>query len=339
MSKHISVATTILDDPAIAASEIDRVLTAMIIESRPVYIGVPADLSHFPIDDGALQTPLSLTLPRDDANSTSDMVSLIRKCLSEAKSPALMIDGCTHRNQCVQEARELQVLLGLPTFVTAMGKGTALEDVPSFGGVYAGVGTHPDVKTAVDNTDAMLWLGRYASDFNTAEFTMTVPEHIIIDIQRFHVSVHGERKVNLKMKYLLQALIEDCKSKPFQHDAKVSWDPYPLRSLPATGPLNQDFLWNALSKFFLPGDCIIGETGTSAFGLGDSFMPEGSFYFNQTVWGSIGYATGSIVGTCQAIAEGAGAFKRGILVTGEGSLHLTAQAIADLLRYDLKPIV
>jgi pyruvate decarboxylase len=68
-------------------------------------------------------------------------------------------------------------------------------------------------------------------------------------------------------------------------------------------------------------------------------MPKGSYYFNQCVWGSIGYATGSIVGVCQAVAEGAGGFKRGILVTGEGSLHLTAQAIADMLRYELKPIV
>lgn len=219
-----------------------------------------------------------------------------------------------------------------------MRKGTALEGEPNYAGVYAGAGTHPEVNKAIDQADAVLWLGRYGSDFNTAEFTMTIPEEIIVDVQRFHVSIAGQ-KVELKMKYLLQALIKDFKATPFSSPVKVAWDPFPLRNLPAEGPLTQDFLWNALSKFFLPGDCIIGETGTSAFGLGDSFMPEGSFYFNQTVWGSIGYATGSIVGACQAIAEGAGGFKRGILVTGEGSLHLTAQVFADLLRYNLKPIM
>lgn len=35
----------------------------------------------------------------------------------------------------------------------------------------------------------------------------------------------------------------------------------------------------------------------------------------------------------------AGKFKRGILVTGEGSMHLTAQAIGDMLRYELQPII
>jgi pyruvate decarboxylase len=61
--------------------------------------------------------------------------------------------------------------------------------------------------------------------------------------------------------------------------------------------------------------------------------------FNQTVYGSIGYATGSIVGVGQAVKESLGQWKRPILITGEGSMHLTVQAIADMLRWDLKPIM
>lgn len=61
--------------------------------------------------------------------------------------------------------------------------------------------------------------------------------------------------------------------------------------------------------------------------------------FNQTVFGSIGYATGAIVGAGQAIAESDGKWKRPVLVTGEGSMHLTVQVLADMLRWDLKPIM
>lgn len=60
--------------------------------------------------------------------------------------------------------------------------------------------------------------------------------------------------------------------------------------------------------------------------------------FNQTVYGSIGYATGAAVGAFQALKEGS-PYKRGVLVTGEGSLQLTVQAFADMLRFDLKPIM
>lgn len=61
--------------------------------------------------------------------------------------------------------------------------------------------------------------------------------------------------------------------------------------------------------------------------------------FNQTVYGSIGYATGAIVGVGQAVAESGGKWKRPVLVTGEGSMHLTIQAIGDMLRWNLKPVM
>lgn len=42
-----------------------------------------------------------------------------------------------------------------------MGKGGIDEDIPSFGGFYAGAGSHPEVKNAVEGSDLILWLGRY----------------------------------------------------------------------------------------------------------------------------------------------------------------------------------
>lgn len=58
--------------------------------------------------------------------------------------------------------------------------------------------------------------------------------------------------------------------------------------------------------------------------------------FNQTVFGSIGYATGAAVGSFVAGKE-LGTIKRPILVTGEGSLQLTVQAFSDMLRHEVNP--
>jgi pyruvate decarboxylase len=93
-----------------------------------------------------------------------------------------------------------------------------------------------------------------------------------------------------------------------------------------------------MGKFFQPGDMIIGETGTAGYGLGASKFPKDTYYITQTVFGSIGYATGAAVGAFQTLKEGS-KYKRGVLVTGEGSFHLTAQAVADMLRRELNPIV
>jgi pyruvate decarboxylase len=93
MSKQISIATTVLTDTATAAAEIDRVLTTMMIESRPVYIGVPADLSHHPISGESLNTPLAVTLPADDQSVLQEVVSKICVALEKASRPIVIVDG------------------------------------------------------------------------------------------------------------------------------------------------------------------------------------------------------------------------------------------------------
>lgn len=93
MSKQISVATTVLTDPAHAATEIDRILTKMMIESRPVYIGVPADMSYLMIAANGLDTPLDATLPQDDELVVERVVASIRSDLEAAAHPVVIIDG------------------------------------------------------------------------------------------------------------------------------------------------------------------------------------------------------------------------------------------------------
>ena len=43
-----------------------------------------------------------------------------------------------------------------------MGKGATDETLPTFGGVYAGIGSDPNVKKAVESADILLWIGRYS---------------------------------------------------------------------------------------------------------------------------------------------------------------------------------
>src|SRR5277367_3477810 len=94
----------------------------------------------------------------------------------------------------------------------------------------------------------------------------------------------------------------------------------------------------ALGKYFRDGDLIISETGTSAFGIAASSLTHATKVkmFTQTVFGSIGFATGAAVGAFVAGKE-KGSVKRPILVTGEGSLQLTVQAFSDLLRHEVNP--
>jgi len=63
-------------------------------------------------------------------------------------------------------------------------------------------------------------------------------------------------------------------------------------------------------------------------------MPKGATFHNQTLWGSIGWATPAAFGAAVASPD-----SRVVLVTGDGSHQLTAQEISQFGRLKLKPIV
>ncbi|KAK6442436.1 hypothetical protein LTR95_001308, partial [Oleoguttula sp. CCFEE 5521] len=245
MAKHISCDTTVLLDPKTAPKEIDRVLSTMLYESRPVYIGVPVDVSHLEVDASGLQTPLKTTLPPDTTAQEIELVTQLRSLLEEKHNPVIIVDGNAIRGGVVDESRKLAEVTGLPCFTTCMGKGGPDESSPKFGGVYQGAGSYPEVAKAVESSDAVFWIGNVQTDFNTGEFTDNVAEDVTIEFQRFFVKV-GKTQYDLKMIYVLRALIQSIKEKPLARAAsKITWNAYPKNDPKPEAALTQDYLWPA----------------------------------------------------------------------------------------------
>jgi indolepyruvate decarboxylase len=69
-------------------------------------------------------------------------------------------------------------------------------------------------------------------------------------------------------------------------------------------------------------------------GLGFAKLPHGATFHNQTLWGSIGWATPAALGAQIAAPE-----RRVLLFTGEGSHQLTVQELGQFGRLGLRPVV
>ena len=69
-------------------------------------------------------------------------------------------------------------------------------------------------------------------------------------------------------------------------------------------------------------------------GLAFAHLPTGARFYNQTLWGSIGWATPAALGAAVAAPD-----RRVVLITGEGSHQLTAQEICQFHRLGLRPII
>jgi hypothetical protein len=76
---------------------------------------------------------------------------------------------------------------------------------------------------------------------------------------------------------------------------------------------------------------ILPRIREASMGLAFALMPKGATFHNQTLWGSIGWATPAAFGAAVAARD-----RRVVLVTGEGSHQLTAQEISQFGRRGLR---
>jgi indolepyruvate decarboxylase len=143
--------------------------------------------------------------------------------------------------------------------------------------------------------------------------------------------VSGKTYTNVEMSDLLAELARRLPER--------RWEKLQTTSLgPGVGagadPIDAAALYPRWAKFLKPRDILIAETGTASMGLGFALMPRGATFHNQTLWGSIGWATPAAFGA--AVAAPA---KRVVLITGDGAHQLTVQKIGQFARLGLRPIV
>lgn len=99
MSKEITIAQADLLDPATAPAEIDRVLRACYVESRPVYIQLPTDMVEQPVPARLLDTPIDVTSHASDKEAEDFATQVVLDRLYEAKRPVFLIDGAVQRRR------------------------------------------------------------------------------------------------------------------------------------------------------------------------------------------------------------------------------------------------
>lgn len=92
MSRHVSCAVAVLDDPSKAAAMVDSALRTCILKSRPIYISLPSDMVQAKVDGDRLKYPIDLSVPPNDYKRETHVVDMITKLLQTARRPALLVD-------------------------------------------------------------------------------------------------------------------------------------------------------------------------------------------------------------------------------------------------------
>jgi indolepyruvate decarboxylase len=309
--------------------EMERVVATAMANRQPAYIIIAEDLATRPITGPMLEP---FPEPRSDASELEAALDAVMGKLDAAKTGCVLPSFTVSRFGLQAEVTAFIEASGLPFATTAMDKAAICEGHAHYIGGYAGKFSAPHVLTAVEEGDVVIDAGGVLfTDISTAAFAHTIDPAKLVTIGIDYTQVDGRIFTNVRMRDMFVELTRRVKAftdVPLQRPGQAEIVGGP------DDPILADTLYARYQRFFKPNDIIVAETGTSAVGVGGLLLPEGAAYHNQTLWGSIGWATGAALGT--AIADRS---RRTVLITGEGSHQLTANEIGNYGRHGVKPVI
>ncbi|WP_080077989.1 alpha-keto acid decarboxylase family protein [Salmonella enterica] len=327
MSQAISAASAILDEQN-ACFEIDRVLGEMFAARRPGYIMLPADVAK----KTAIPPTQALTLPVHEAQSGVETAFRYhaRQCLMNSRRIALLADFLAGRFGLRPLLQRWMVETPIAHATLLMGKGLFDEQHPNFVGTYSAGASSKEVRQAIEDADRVICVGTRFVDTLTAGFTQQLPAERTLEIQPYASRI-GETWFNLPMAQAVSTLRELC--------LECAFAPPPTRSAGQPvridkGELTQESFWQTLQQYLKPGDIVLVDQGTAAFGAAALSLPDGAEVVVQPLWGSIGYSLPAAFGAQTACPD-----RRVILIIGDGAAQLTIQEMGSMLRDGQAPVI
>lgn len=254
-----------------------------------------------------------------------------RKMLMNSSRVALLADFLAWRFDLQPILQRWMAETPMPHATLLMGKGLFDEQQPGFVGTYSAGASSEYVREIIEGADTTICVGTRFVDTLTAGFTQQFAAQRTIDIQPQGARVGQTWFSGLSMEQAVTTLRELC--------LELSFAPLPVKPAGESardekGPLTQENFWHTVQQALQPGDILVADQGTAAFGAASLSLPTGAELLVQPLWGSIGYALPATFGA-QLAAPG----RRVILITGDGAAQLTIQEIGSMLREALSPVI
>jgi TPP-dependent 2-oxoacid decarboxylase len=320
-----------------APAEIDRVLTAVREHRLPGYLLLPADVGETPTTPAEIPLPL----PGDvtDPGALAAFGDAALRLLTEVgDSGRVSVLGglMAHRTGAASHLQRL-IAAGPLTHATSLwGKSLVDESDERYAGIYAGAASDPAVRSAIEDSDALIIAGVQFTDLNSGFFSQRIDRSRTIELGPAEASVGAARFGPVSMPAAIERLTEIVAGLPERSEtAPVTAKPHtPPAAETGAGPLSQAALWDAVTRFIAPGDIVVADQGTSFYGMGNQRLPEGVLFLGQPLWASIGYSLPALLGACRG-APG----RHGVLLIGDGAAQMTVQELSTIVREGLSATI
>jgi indolepyruvate decarboxylase len=315
--------------PSNAVTEIDRLILTCWREKLPVYMELPSDIAYLDIE--VPEAPLVLAQPPSDPERLQSCAAAIADRLSQATSPAILVDQDAGRYGTAGEIMELAGKMQMPVAVTGPAKAVIDETFPYYAGIYNGKASEPYTREAIEESDCLLSIAYRPIDGTSGDFTASLPADTI-GARGHSVDIGQDNYQAVTLKEVLRGVIDTAPqvtSRPARQVAPAAAG----AQADGSAKLTQAAYWQALQGYLRPGDVLFTDNGTS-YAIFGFRLPPDCTVVASVIWGSIGYSVGALLGTLTAAPQ-----RRHLLFVGDGSFQETAQELSTMLRHDCKPVI
>lgn len=329
--ERLTVAQAVLDEPEIAAREIDRVLDAAMRHKRPVYVELPRDMV-----DAEIEIHPSIARPAEesDPNSLAAALAEATERLRAARRPVLVLGVEAQRFGLVDEVLRFVAATRIPVAETLLGKSAIASDHPQYIGLYAGKMGQEQTWRYVEGSDCVILLGTALTDVEMGGFTAELDPARTIHATRGRLAIgyHLFERVHLGdfVRGLAEARLPQCAV------PDAPWTPElgALPPLDPSTPITVDRLFARLAGCLTEGVVVIADPGDALFGAADLPVERGTGFLSPAYYASLGFAVPASLGV--GLAEPG---LRPLVLVGDGAFQMTGQELSTAVRYGVAPVV
>ncbi|MBY0381095.1 MAG: alpha-keto acid decarboxylase family protein [Xanthobacteraceae bacterium] len=326
---ELTVATVVLDNPATAASEIDRALKLARRHSRPVYIELPRDMVSVELLPGR-----EYVLPAEtsDAEVLRFAIAEAVEKIGSAKRPVILAGLEIHRFGLQHALAKFAHATGIPVAATLGGKSVFAESDLLYLGLYEGAMGSDAVRDYVEQSDCVILLGAMLTDINLGIYTAHIDRSSSIYAGKDRVSVGFRSYDGVLMEDFMQALSEHSWTIRRPADFEHLKHPGPFAA--GERPMTVAALFHQINAFLREDMVVIADPGDALFGAGDLYIHDGTHFLAPAYYCSLGFAIPAAIGMAAAAPN-----LRPLVLVGDGAFQMTGMELSTIARYGMNPIV
>ncbi|SMC27451.1 indolepyruvate decarboxylase [Andreprevotia lacus DSM 23236] len=327
--ERITAYSAVLDDPLLAARQIDRALRVAQQASKPVYLELPRDL----VDRNIRLLPASNEPEAaSDAEALAEAVHETIDLLQSAQSAAVLAGVELHRSRLQDELVRFVERARVPVAATLTGKSVIAERHPAYLGIYEGAMGGEQTRERIESAEVLLLLGVTLNDVDLGVFTARIDARHMIQAVDGEVRIRHHRYANVQLGDFLRAL-----TAALQQSAQA-WPASPpvlsASGFPHEGtPMKVARLIGRLNDTLPENMIVVCDTGDCLFAALELRVHPRTGFLASAFYTTMGFAVPA------ALGAQLGSGKRPLILVGDGAFQMTGMELATIAWKGLNPVV